>query len=180
VIVAIVALAAGGCAARSKAPVLPVALDEPAPPPRIIVPPEPETPELPAPAPEPDAAAPKTARRPPVAAPARTTDLKLESPRPVQAAQPAPPAGSLQLALPTSPAELARHVREQIGEAQADLARVDYTGLSADGKSQYDTAKRFIEQAEQALNEKNLVFAAKVAEKAAGLAASLAGRGHSS
>ena len=67
-------------------------------------------------------------------------------------------------------------MRDQLALATGALRRVDYLGLNADARSQYDTAKRFIEQAEQALKEKNLVFAAKVAEKAAGLAASLVGR----
>ncbi len=169
----IAALAAGGCAtARAKVQPVSVALEAPVPPPRVIVPPEPEMPEPPAPAPEPEAVAPKVLRRPPAAPPPKT-EPKLESPR---TAQPAPPAATLQQALPGSPADIIRQVREQLGQAQGDLSRVDYLGLSADAKSQYDTAKRFIVQAEQALREKNLVFAAKVAEKAAGLAASLVGR----
>jgi uncharacterized protein (DUF885 family) len=94
----------------------------------------------------------------------------------VRSTPPAPPPATLQQALPTSPSDLVRQVRDQLNQAQADLRRVDYQRLKADGRSQYDTAKRFIDQAEQALREKNLVFAAKVAEKAAGLAASLAGR----
>lgn len=150
----------------------PVALEAPAPPPRVIVPPEPEIPEPPAPAPEPEAVAPKTPRRPPAAGLAKI-EPKVESPR---AAPPATPPATLQQALPDSPADIVRKVREQLGQAQSDLRRVDYRALDADGKSQYDTATRFVEQAEQALREKNLVFAGKVAEKAAVLAASLVGR----
>jgi hypothetical protein len=75
-----------------------------------------------------------------------------------------------------SPADVERRVRQQVEQAKSDLDRVDYAKLNADGKSQYDTAKRFMEQADQALKEKNLVFAAKLAEKAAGLAAVLVGR----
>jgi hypothetical protein len=171
----IAALAAGGCAtarARAKAPSGPVALEAPAPPPRVIVPPEPEIPEPPVPTPEPESVAPRTPRRPPVAGPAKT-EPKIDNPRPPQQA---PPTATLQQALPASPADIVRRVREQLGQAQVDLRRVDYRALSADGKSQYDTATRFVEQAEQALREKNLVFAAKVAEKAAVLAASLVGR----
>ncbi len=168
----IAALAAAGCAARTKAAVGPVALDVPAPPPRVIVPPEPEAPEPPTPAPEREAVAPKAPRRPPVATPART-DPKGDS---VRSTPPASPPATLQQALPTSPSDLVRQVRDQLNQAQTDLRRVDYQGLNADGRSQYDTAKRFIDQAEQALREKNLVFAAKVAEKAAVLAAGLAGR----
>jgi hypothetical protein len=100
------------------------------------------------------------------------TEPKVDSPRAMQQAPPA----TLQQALPDSPADIVRKVREQLGQAQTDLRRVDYRALGADGKSQYDTAARFVEQAEQALREKNLVFAGKVAEKAAVLAASLVGR----
>jgi len=39
---------------------------------------------------------------------------------------------------------------------------------------QYDTAKRFIQQAEDALKAKNFVFAEQLADKAATLAAALA------
>ena len=48
--------------------------------------------------------------------------------------------------------------------------------LNADAQTQYDTAKRFIRQAEDALRAKNLVFAKNLADKAAALAAQLAGR----
>jgi hypothetical protein len=171
---AIAAIAAGGCATgRTKAQVVgPVVLDAPAPPPRVIVPPEPESPPPPTPEPERELATPKAPRRPPSGTPSRP-DAKGDAAR---AAQPVPPSATLQQALPASPSDIVRKVREQLGQAQSDLGRVDYLALSADGKSQYDTAKRFIEQAEQALGEKNLVFAAKVAEKAASLAASLVGR----
>ncbi len=169
----IAAIAASGCATgRAKVQTGPVALNVPAPPPRVIVPPEPETPELPTPMPEPEAVAPKTPRRPAAAVPAKA-EPKIDSAR---VAQPAPPPATLEQALPGSPADIIRKVRDQLGQAQSDLRRVDYLALSADGKSQYDTAKQFIEQAEQGLREKNLVFAAKVAEKAAALAASLVGR----
>jgi hypothetical protein len=84
--------------------------------------------------------------------------------------------GALQPVLPASPSEMDRRVSDQLSQAKKDLDRIDYRALSADGKSQYDTAKRFIEQAGQALREKNLVFAAKLAEKAAGLAAGLVTR----
>jgi hypothetical protein len=82
----------------------------------------------------------------------------------------------LQQALPTTPTEAERQVRDQLAQAARDLGRVDYGRLNADGKSQYDTAKRFIEQAEQAIKDKNLVMAATLATKAAGLASGLVGR----
>lgn len=184
----IVALAAGGCAtARAKAQPEPPALEVPAPPPRVIVPPDPEPVQQPTPTPEPEAPQQKPARRPAPQRPEPRPDLargekKVEAPPVVETVNPAtpptatPPTATLQQALPATPTEVDRQVRSQLAQAQGDLRRVDYLALNADAKSQYDTAKRFIEQAEQALKEKNLVFAAKVAEKAAGLAASLVGR----
>jgi hypothetical protein len=48
--------------------------------------------------------------------------------------------------------------------------------LDADAKIQYDTAKRFVRQAEDAVKSKNLVFAKNLADKAATIADQLAGR----
>ena len=66
-----------------------------------------------------------------------------------------------------------RQVDDHLARAKKDLDRVDPKDLKPAARSQYDTAKQFIAQAEQARAEGNLVFAVKVAEKAAGLAASL-------
>jgi outer membrane biosynthesis protein TonB len=170
-VAAMLALASGGCAtARAKTPVAPTPLDVPAPPPRIIVPPDPE---LTPPPPTVTEVTPKPqtpARRP--AAPRPET--KVEAPKPADPpVVAAVPAATLQQTLPTTAREAARLVREQLARAKDDLKRVSYGALSADAKSQYDTANRFVAQAELALKEGNLVFAAKVAEKAAGLAASL-------
>jgi hypothetical protein len=57
-----------------------------------------------------------------------------------------------------------------------NLNRVDYNLLGAEGRANFDQARRFIAQAEDALRARNLVFAATVADKAATLAAQLAGR----
>ena len=165
------ALASGGCAAaRAKTPVAPTPLDVPAPPPRIVVPPDPEpTPPLPTitevtPKPQ------TPARRPAAPKPETKTDPPKPADPPIVAP---PPAATLQQRLPITAAEAVRQVREQLARAREALKRVNYGTLSADEKSQYDTATRFVAQADQALKEGNLVFAAKVAEKAAGLAASL-------
>jgi hypothetical protein len=69
-----------------------------------------------------------------------------------------------------------RSIRVHLDGAVANLNRVDYPTLSTDGKANFDQARRFIAQAEQALRAKNLVFAQTVADKAATLAAQLAGR----
>jgi hypothetical protein len=56
------------------------------------------------------------------------------------------------------------------------LAQVNYKLLSVDRRAQYDQSKRFSEQAEQALKDRNLIFAATLADKAATLAAELLGK----
>ena len=67
-------------------------------------------------------------------------------------------------------------VSTALQRANADLNRVDYRALNADARTQYDTAKRFVRQADDAIRTKNLVFAKNLAEKAATIAAQLAGR----
>jgi hypothetical protein len=69
-----------------------------------------------------------------------------------------------------------RNVRDLLTRASRDLNRVDYGRLSADGRAQYEQAKRFSQQAEGALKDRNYVFAATLADKAATLAAELLGR----
>jgi hypothetical protein len=164
----VTALASGGCAtARAKTPAAPTPLEVPAPPPRVIVPPDPELAPPPPIITEVTPKPPAPARRPPVPRP----ETKTEVPKPAD--PPIAATATLQQTLPTTTKEAARQVRAQLARAKEDLKRVNYGTLSADAKSQYDTAARFVAQADQALNEGNLVFAAKVAEKAAGLAASL-------
>jgi hypothetical protein len=165
-----------GCA-RARASALPAGppLDMPAPPPRVVIPldivetevPEqqpvagPEEPRRPAPRPRATAPAPVD--------PPRVAD---EAPRPAPATAPT--------TLQTTPAavegEVERGIRATMVRAGSDLNRVDYRVLNADARTQYDTAKRFIQQAEEAVRLKNLPFAKNLADKAAVLAAQLAAR----
>ena len=69
-----------------------------------------------------------------------------------------------------------RGIRASLQHASSDLNRVDYRALNRDARNQYDTAKRFVAQADAAIRTKNLVFAKNLAEKAATIAAQLAGR----
>jgi hypothetical protein len=62
-----------------------------------------------------------------------------------------------------------------LARASRDLTRVDYARLTVDGRAQYDQSRRFSQQAEQALRDRNVVFAATLADKAATLAAELLG-----
>ena len=67
-------------------------------------------------------------------------------------------------------------MRDVMARAARDLGRVNYQRLSAAGQSQYNQSKRFSEQADQAIKERNYVYAMSLADKAATLAAELAGR----
>jgi hypothetical protein len=64
-------------------------------------------------------------------------------------------------------------IRSLLARAARDIARVNIASLSADGRTQYDTARRFLQQADEALKARNLVFAGKLADKAATMAAVL-------
>ena len=77
---------------------------------------------------------------------------------------------------PGSESQTVAAIRDLLGRATRDLARVNTASLGGDGRAQYDTAKRFIIQADDAIKAKNLVFAKSLADKAVALAAQLAGR----
>ena len=141
----------------------PPALAVPVPPPRIILPPDPT--------PSPVAEAPA----PPRVDPARSANAGKAA---EVAETPRPPNGSDGAPAPTEetpPADSAHDValRQQLDRASQDLQNVDYALLSNDLKAQYDTARRFITLGEQALKERNRIFAATLADKAGAIAASL-------
>lgn len=117
---------------------------------------------------------------------ARPPAAKTDTPAP-KAAEPArtdpepraaPPAAGARLRTPQTAdeRETERAVRDLLTRAGRQLGRVNYTRLSRDGKAQYDTAKRFMAQCEDALKEKNFVFARYLADKADTLASQLVGR----
>jgi hypothetical protein len=185
--IAVAALSCGGLGcARTQARTVPELppLEIPAPPPRTVEPtivsaPQPGPPLVQAPQPT-------TPGSLLSEAPQRTEAAKPEPPKPatpvVEApvgaeAQRAPqPATTLQ-AIPTQKeGEVEAAIHAQLGRAAADLNRVHYQALGDDRKVNYEEAKRYIRQAEDALRDKNLLFARTVADKAATLAAQLAAR----
>jgi type IV secretory pathway VirB10-like protein len=176
------AFSAAGCAkAQASAPAGPP-LDVPAPPERVLAPvEEPVTasaPEPEAPPPAPVATTPRTPPRPPAR---RAEPERPETPPAVSATPPAaPPAAEppreLRPNTPSGDAAAERDARDKLARAARDLSRVDYAKLNADARSQYDQSKRFTEQAQQALKDRNFVFASTLADKAAALAAGLAPR----
>ena len=63
-----------------------------------------------------------------------------------------------------------------IGRASVALAKVTLATMSGDARMQYETARRFVDQAEGALTARNYMFAAYLADKAEALAKGLIGR----
>ena len=86
------------------------------------------------------------------------------------------PPSALQTMPTTAEGEAERTIRAALQRANTDLNRVDYRALNSDARNQYDTAKRIVRQADDAIRAKNLVYAKTLADKAASLAAQLAGR----
>ena len=178
--IVIVSVCTGACAgvhARTAGP----ALDTPLPPPRVIPqakqpiesqpivasPPvgevQPATPPSINPAGYATPATPAPA--PPAAAPPVATE------RPPTPPSQEPPPTLLQTTANPEAAE--QRTRTALANATRDLGRIDVGRLSADGKAQYDIARRFVAQANDALNAKNFEFAQQLADKAATLAALL-------
>jgi len=163
----------GACAAKAQVRTeveLPLLAPPPAPP-RVVASHPIETEVVPV-APAVEAAAPA---RPPV----RTQ--RPERPEPVQtAAEPvqdaaratAPPSLTLTPS-PGTETQTAAAIRDLMARAARDLSRVNQAALNADGRTQFDTARRFLQQAEEALKTRNIVFAGKLADKAATMAAVL-------
>jgi len=172
-----------GCArlhARAE-PITP-ALEIPPPPPRVITATLPATATAPATAEALPADAPTPAFQPPedVASrrPQRGTPTapaaRQEKPEPVPLApaRPATPTGpaSPTLQTTTKVEEVEQKVRATIAQATRDLTRIDARALNAEARAQLDIAKRFVQQAGDALTAKNFVFAGQLADKAAALA----------
>ena len=176
----ICAATAAGCAkAQASAPAGPP-LEVPQPPARVLAPvEEPVTASAPAPEAPPPAPVATTPRTPPRPPARRAEPEKPETPAPAAAAAPAPPADpprELRPASPNGDAAAERDARDKLARASRDLGRVDYGKLNADTRAQYEQSKRFMEQAQQALKDRNFVFASTLADKAAALAAGLAPR----
>jgi hypothetical protein len=110
----------------------------------------------------------RPARREPV-----RTDPAAEPPGPASVPVPAAPQPALTMQNAGANARADQSVRSLLGQASRDLERVVYQTLDADGRAQYDTARRFMQQADEALRARNVVFAGKLADKAAAMASVL-------
>lgn len=168
--VAVLAASLGACAAKAQVrtePELPL-LDPPPPPPRVVA----QYPEDVAPAQAP----PPEALPAPERAPARPPrpESKPVALEPVQG--PGEVRSPLSLTLTPAPgteAQTAAAIRDLLARAARDLSRVNVAALNTDGRAQFETARRFLQQAEEALTAGNVVFAGKLADKAAIMAALL-------
>jgi hypothetical protein len=95
------------------------------------------------------------------------------TPEPVpEVVKPAPPSLTL-TPTPGSESQTVVAIRDLMARATRDLARVNAGALNADGRAQVEAARRFLEQADEALKARNVVFAGKLADKAATMAAVL-------
>jgi hypothetical protein len=182
VVLAALSLTAAGCTKKviAAAPA-PVPLAVPSVPPRIVgpvvVPDERPQPVAEAPAPP----VPRPAARPPRNRPPDpAAETPVEDPQRARAegaepaTTPAPPL--LRTRETANDAEAARKVQDVLRRAEQNLAKVNYRGLSANGRKDADTARRFITQAGDALEKRQLTFAASLAEKAEQLSTSLINR----
>lgn len=172
VVLVLAAFGAAGCTARAIAPVvepeLPSLEPPPAPPRIVAVYPDPPPPvPLEATATVPPAALLKPQPRPTPPPPAQTP-----APDNASSANPAGPALTL-TPVPGTEAKTEASIRALLGRASSDLARVNATSLNSDGRAQLEAARRFVQQAEEALKVRNLVFAGKLADKAVAMAAVL-------
>ena len=75
---------------------------------------------------------------------------------------------------PGTEAKTEASIRTLLGQVTRDLGRVNQSGLDADGRTQFEAARRFVQQSEDALKARNLVYAGKLADKASAMAAVLA------
>jgi hypothetical protein len=165
----------GACAAKAqvRSEIEVPLLDPPPPPPRVVADYREPDPPPAAPPVEETVAPAKPAPRPPRA------EQKPEPAVPAPEQQPAeivarPAVPSLTLSpIPGSEAQTVSAIRELLGRAARDLSRVNAGALNGDGRYQYDTARRFLQQAEEALKARNIVFAGRLADKAATMAAIL-------
>ncbi|HEX5473719.1 MAG TPA: hypothetical protein VFX12_03570 [Vicinamibacterales bacterium] len=180
ILLLVLPLAACGAAhaAPKTAPVLPP-LDVPPPPPRTVQ--SPPLPEPPQPVGDLPPAAPVVRPVHPPAGKETPKETAKPEPRPETPVETVPPpvppvVPQLQTPQAADGPEMARNVRTMIDRANGLLGTVNYGPLSQDRKTQYDTAKRFLQQAEVALKAKNYVFAQSLAEKADTLAQELAGK----
>jgi hypothetical protein len=84
-----------------------------------------------------------------------------------------PPVAPLRTATtPTGP-EAMRQIREILQRAEAILSKVDYQKLGEDRRQNYDSAKNYIQQAEEKMKQADLTLAMNFANRAENIAKTL-------
>lgn len=167
------ALLAGGCMGSPASVTVPLEIPEP--PPRIAMDPVPAV----------VAEAPVVPERPPVT-PAEKTAAPKTPPATTTAAAPQPAVPSIPVTVPepprtTPPPELrpaaaagkaptAAQVRDRLSRAKQKLDLIQRHRLNAGKRVDYDSARRFLSQAEAAVKDNNLLLAESSVEKAETLA----------
>jgi hypothetical protein len=113
--------------------------------------------------------------KPPAPPPTRVEPPKPEPDPPPVAPEPERPANTPALTLKpaTGTAQTEVKIRELLDGAKGRLQRVNESALNNDGQAQLRIARRFTEQAEEALKAGNVLLAGKLADKAATMAAVL-------
>ena len=144
----------------------------------VVVPEERPQPVAEAPATPTQRPVPRPPRRPPDPAAETAVEdaqrARAEGAEPVAA--PVTPAPLLRTRETANDVEAAKKVQEVLRRAEQNLAKVNYRGLSANGRKDAETARRFITQAGEALEKRQLVFAMSMADKAEALSTSLVNR----
>jgi outer membrane biosynthesis protein TonB len=160
-------------------------MNVPSPPPHTVAPPAPVEPPAPEPVAElPPAVPPATPRRSAARDTPRETPKPEPKPEPSESAplpqtppsQPAAPVPPLRTSSTADDQAAARSTRALVDRARGMLNAIDYRQLTTERKAQYDTAKRFLEQADDAIKSGNYVFAQSLGEKAETIARELSGK----
>jgi hypothetical protein len=163
---------AAACASNPRSA---VPLEIPEPPPRVAIDPVPAVVEAP-PVEKPVAATapPRPPVVPPSAVPAAATTTPAAQPAPPATAAVEPPrstpAPELRPAGATGRSPALAQVRESVVRAKQKLDGIDRRRLNAGQRADYDSARRFLAQAETAIKTNNLLLAESSVEKAETLA----------
>jgi len=175
-VVAGLALLLASCASNPGRSAMKVPLEIPEPPPRVAMDPVPAVivdtppvverpPATPASRPSsPPPAATATGATPP-ATPVPAVTLP-----PPDVTRPIPPPPELRPAGPAGRTPTAAQVRDRVARTKQKLDHINRSRLNTGKRTDYDSARRFLAQAEVAVNDNNLLLAESSAEKAETLA----------
>jgi hypothetical protein len=175
-------MSAGACAIAKARPATAVPLEIPEPPPRAAIdpvqlpePPPPEQRSIPRPPPPAaDTTAGRQGRPPSTASTPAPTPAPASVPpagaAPPVASAPAPATPELRPTGTSSPAISLNAVRQMMARTAKKLEALDRRKLSAGKQADYDAARRFLSQAQEAVKANNVMLAQYSAEKAETLA----------